>query len=300
MEVKKRGLGRGLNDLGLDELLSSVNSQQATPAEAASAAKEILRQLPVEFLQPGKYQPRKDFDPEALSELSDSIRVQGIIQPIVVRSVAHNRYEIIAGERRWRAAQLANLNEVPVVIREISDETAIAMSLIENIQREDLNSIEEAEAMQRLLDEFGLTHQQVSNAVGKSRTAVTNALRLLQLTRDVKTMVERGDLDMGHGRALLPLDRESQIKTAKIVMARGLSVRETENLVRRLQQPPTTETSVKVDSDTLHLQNTLSEKLAADVKIDHHASGRGKLVIKYNSLDELDGIIQRFLPDEDL
>ena len=293
MEVKKRGLGRGLNDLGLDELLSSVNSQSVAP-ETAGATDEILRRLPVEFLQPGKYQPRKDFDPEALSELADSIRVQGIIQPIVVRSVAHNRYEIIAGERRWRAAQLANLNDVPVVIREISDETAIAMSLIENIQREDLNSIEEAEAMQRLLDEFGLTHQQVSNAVGKSRTAVTNSLRLLQLCSDVKTMVERGDLDMGHGRALLPLDRENQIKAAKIVVTRGLSVRDTENLVRRLQQPDASETTQKVDPDTLQLQNTLSEKLAAAVKIDHHASGRGKLVIKYNSLDELDGIISRF------
>lgn len=294
MEVKKRGLGRGLNDLGLDELLSSVNSQSTAPA-ASSETDEILRRLPVEFLQPGKYQPRKDFDPEALSELADSIRVQGIIQPIVVRSVAHNRYEIIAGERRWRAAQLANLNEVPVVIREISDETAIAMSLIENIQREDLNSIEEAEAMQRLLEEFGLTHQQVSTAVGKSRAAVTNSLRLLQLCSDVKTMVERGDLDMGHGRALLSLDRENQIKAAKIVVTRGLSVRDTENLVRRLQQTDASEATQKVDADTLHLQNSLSEKLAADVKIDHHASGRGKLMIKYNSLDELDGIIQNIL-----
>lgn len=298
MDLKKRGLGRGLNDLGLNELLSSVNSK-VTPVEAKTNH-EMLCRLPVEFLQTGKYQPRKDFDPEALAELADSIRAQGIIQPIVVRTVAHNRYEIIAGERRWRAAQLANLSEVPVVIREISDETAIAMALIENIQREDLNSIEEAEAMQRLLDEFGLTHQQVSTAVGKSRTAVTNSLRLLQLCSDVKTMVERGDLDMGHGRALLALDREHQIKAAKIVVTKGLSVRDTESLVRRLQQVDSGKPTKNSDPDTLRLQDTLSNKLAAAVKIDHHASGRGKLVIKYNSLDELEGIIQRFTQDESL
>ncbi len=298
MDVKKRGLGRGLNDLGLNELLSSVNSI-ATPVETKSN-NETLCRLPVEFLQSGKYQPRKDFDQEALSELADSIRSQGIIQPIVVRTLAHNRYEIIAGERRWRAAQLANLSEVPVVIRDISDEAAVAMALIENIQRENLNSIEEAEALQRLLDEFGLTHQQVSTAVGKSRTAVTNSLRLLQLSPDVKTMVERGDLDMGHGRALLSLDREEQSKAAKVVVTKGLSVRETENLVRRIQQEPQGAQPTKnQDPDTLRLQNTLSSKLAAQVKIEHQASGKGKLVIKYNSLDELDGIIHRFIMDEE-
>lgn len=296
MDVKKRGLGRGLNDLGLNELLSSVNSPTTTVE--SKSHHEMLCRLPVEFLQTGKYQPRKDFDPEALAELADSIRAQGIIQPIVVRTLAHNRYEIIAGERRWRAAQLANLSEVPVVIREISDETAIAMALIENIQREDLNSIEEAEAMQRLLDEFGLTHQQVSTAVGKSRTSVTNSLRLLQLSSDVKTMVERGDLDMGHGRALLALDREQQIKAAKVVVTKGLSVRDTESLVRRLQQGDNNVPIKNSDPDTLRLQNSLSDKLAAAVKIDHHASGRGKLVIKYNSLDELEGIIQRFTLDD--
>jgi ParB family chromosome partitioning protein len=296
MEVKKRGLGRGLNDLGLNELLSSVNSTVSTTELKKND--EILRRLPVEFLQTGKYQPRKDFDPEALAELADSIRAQGIIQPIVVRTIAHNRYEIIAGERRWRAAQIANLTEVPVVVREITDETAIAMALIENIQREDLNSIEEAEAMQRLLDEFGLTHQQVSTAVGKSRAAVTNSLRLLQLCNDVKTMVERGDLDMGHGRALLSLDREDQIKAAKIVVTKGLSVRDTEGLVRRMQQADQQTPSKNVDPDTLRLQNTLSDKLAAAVKIEHQASGKGKLVIKYNSLDELEGIIKRFTIDD--
>ncbi len=292
MEVKKRGLGRGLNDLGLNELLSSVNSTMSTTESKVND--QTLRRLPVEFLQTGKYQPRKDFDPEALAELADSIRAQGIIQPIVVRAIAHNRYEIIAGERRWRAAQLANLSEVPVIVREMSDESAIAMALIENIQREDLNSIEEAEAMQRLVDEFGLTHQQLSTAVGKSRTAVTNSLRLLQLSSDVKTMIERGDLDMGHGRALLALDRDGQIKAAKIVVTKGLSVRETENLVRRTQQSDSPEIIKKLDPDTQRLQNTLSDKLSADVQIHHQSSGKGKLVIKYNSLDELDGIIQRF------
>lgn len=297
MDIKKRGLGRGLNDLGLNELLSSVNST-ATPTDTKSH-QDRLSHLPVEFLQPGKYQPRKDFDQEALAELADSIRAQGIIQPIVVRSVGHNRYEIIAGERRWRAAQLVHLSEVPVVIRDISDETAIAMSLIENIQREDLNAIEEAEAMQRLLDEFSLTHQQLSTAVGKSRAAVSNSLRLLQLCGDVKTMVERGDLDMGHGRALLALDRESQVKAAKIAVAKGLSVRDTESLVRRLQQPDQFAAIPKnVDPDTLRLQNTLSDKLGALVKIDHQASGKGKLVVSYNSLDELEGIIERFTCDE--
>lgn len=296
MEVKKRGLGRGLNDLGLNELLSSVNSTVATSEPKVND--QTLRKLPVEYLQTGKYQPRKDFDPEALAELADSIRVQGIIQPIVVRSLAHNRYEIIAGERRWRAAQLANLSEVPVIVREMTDETAIAMALIENIQREDLNSIEEAEAMQRLLDEFGLTHQQLSTAVGKSRTAVTNSLRLLQLSSDVKTMIERGDLDMGHGRALLTLDREGQIKAAKTILSKGLSVRETESLVRRMQQSDKPEVIKKIDPDTQRLQNTLSDKLSADVQIHHQSSGKGKLVIKYNSLDELEGIIQRFTKDD--
>ncbi|MBX9585932.1 MAG: ParB/RepB/Spo0J family partition protein [Gammaproteobacteria bacterium] len=296
MEVKKRGLGRGLNDLGLNELLSSVNSTLSTTESKVND--QTLRRLPVEFLQTGKYQPRKDFDPEALAELADSIRAQGIIQPIVVRAIAHNRYEIIAGERRWRAAQLANLSEVPVIVREMSDESAIAMALIENIQREDLNSIEEAEAMQRLVDEFGLTHQQLSTAVGKSRAAVTNSLRLLQLSSDVKTMIERGDLDMGHGRALLALDREGQIKAAKIIVTKGFSVRETENFVRRMQQSDSPEIIKKLDPDTQRLQNTLSDKLSADVQIHHQASGKGKLVIKYNSLDELDGIVQRFTKDD--
>lgn len=287
MHVKKRGLGRGLNDLGLDELLSSVNT-------VIPKTTEELRRLPVEYLEAGKYQPRKDFDHEHLQELADSIRSQGIIQPILARKITNNRFEIIAGERRWRAAQLAGLSEVPVVIRDITDHAASAMALIENIQRENLNSIEEANALQRLIDEFGMTHAQVSEAVGKSRSTVSNLLRLLQLSDDVKTMVERGDLEMGHARAILSLNEDQQIKTAQAVVAKSLSVRETENYIRRLQQPATTVAQPKaVDPDTLRLQNTLSEKLGAIVKIAHQSSGKGKVTIYYHSLDELDGILQQ-------
>lgn len=287
MNIKKRGLGRGLNDLGLNELLSSVNA--AIPKMA-----EELRRLPVEYLHASKYQPRKDFDQEHLQELADSIRAQGIIQPILARKVTHNRFEIIAGERRWRAAQLAGLSEVPVVIREISDDAAVAMALIENIQREDLNAIEEAHALQRLIDEFSMTHAEVSQAVGKSRTTVTNLLRLLQLHDDVKTMVERGDLEMGHARAMLSLSDDLQIKAAHAVISQGLSVRETENYIRRLQQPVSVTAEPKsLDPDTQRLQNTLSEKLGAPVTIKHQSSGNGKLTINYHSLDELDGILQQ-------
>ncbi len=285
MHVKKRGLGRGLNDLGLDELLSSVNT-------VIPKSTEELRRLPVEYLEASQYQPRKDFDQEHLQELADSIRSQGIIQPILARKLSNNRFEIIAGERRWRAAQLAGLAEVPVVIRDIADEAAVAMALIENIQREDLNSIEEANALQRLIDEFGMTHAKVSEAVGKSRSTVSNLLRLLQLTDDVRTMVERGDLEMGHARAMLSLSEEQQIRTAQAVIAKGLSVRETENYIRRLQQPVSHVTPKSVDPDTMRLQNTLSDKLGAIVKIAHQSSGKGKLTIDYHSLDELDGILQ--------
>ncbi|MDQ2994581.1 MAG: ParB/RepB/Spo0J family partition protein [Pseudomonadota bacterium] len=287
MNIKKRGLGRGLNDLGLNELLSSVNT--AIPKMA-----EELRRLPVEYLQASQYQPRKDFDPEHLQELADSIRAQGIIQPILARKITHNRYEIIAGERRWRAAQLAGLQEVPVVIRDINDDAAVAMALIENIQREDLNAIEEAHALQRLIDEFSMTHAQVSEAVGKSRASVTNLLRLLQLHDDVKTMVERGDLEMGHARAMLSLSDDLQIKAAQVVISQGLSVRETESYIRRLQQPANVAAAPRsIDPDTLRLQNTLSDKFGAPVKISHQSSGKGKLTINYHSLDELDGILQQ-------
>lgn len=288
MNMKKRGLGRGLNDLGLNELLSSVNT--AVPKSSS----DELRRLPVEFLQPGQYQPRKDFDQEHLQELADSIRAQGIIQPLLARKITQNRYEIIAGERRWRAAQLAGLSEVPVVVREITDESAIAMSLIENIQREDLNAIEEAQALQRLIDEFGMTHNQVSQAIGKSRATVTNLLRLLLLNDDVKTMLERGDIEMGHARAMLTLSHDQQIKTAQAVIAKGMSVRETESFIRRMQNPTPVAAPKTIDPDTLRLQKTLSDKFGAVVKIAHQSSGKGSLTINYHSLDELDGLLHQF------
>jgi len=250
-----------------------------------------LRRLPVEFLESGKYQPRKEMDPEHLQELADSIRSQGIIQPILARVIDNNRYEIIAGERRWRAAQLAGLSEVPVIVREIVDESAIAMSLIENIQRENLNAMEEAEAMQRLIDEFQLTHQEVATLVGKSRATVTNLLRLLSLGQDVRTMVERGDLEMGHARAMLALEPALQTTAAKQVVAKGLSVRDTEVLIKRLQNPPEATKKADPDPDVMRLQRELSDRLGAATTIQHNAKGNGKLVIKYNSLDELEGIL---------
>lgn len=291
MTIKKRGLGRGLNDLGLDELLSTVRNPDAKPSEE-------FRRMPVEFLKPGKYQPRKEMLQEPLQELAESIRSQGIIQPILVRPLGHNEFEIIAGERRWRAAQIAELKEVPVVIRNIPDESAIAIALIENIQRENLNSIEEAEALQRLIDEFEMTHDEVSKVVGKSRTTITNLLRLLNLNLDVKTMVERGDLEMGHARAVLCLEGCMQTDAARTIVEKGLSVRDTESLVKKIQHPPEIEEKHE-DPDLVRLQNFLSDKLGASVSIQHSKSGKGKLVIKYNNLDEFDGILAHFDLDQE-
>jgi len=282
--MKKRGLGRGLNDLGLDELLSSVT----TPADIDS---DEMRRLPVEFLAPGKYQPRKVIVQDQLQELADSIKAQGIIQPILARRVENNRYEIIAGERRWRAAQLAGLSEVPVIVRDIPDESAIAMALIENIQREDLNAIEEAEAMNRLINEYKLTHQELASIVGKSRTTITNLLRLLGLHPDVRTMVERGDLEMGHARALLALAETDQVSVAKQVVSKGLSVRDTERLIQNFQNPTQKQTKSTPSADITHLQRQLSDRLGAATSIQHLNSGKGKLVIKYNTVDELEGIL---------
>ena len=284
MAVKKRGLGRGL-----DALLSG----SAIPAEEPAGTE--MREIPVDLLQPGKYQPRSDMHPESLEELANSIRAQGVVQPIVVRSVnSTGQYEIIAGERRWRAAQMAGLHEIPAVVRNVPDEAAIAMALIENIQREDLNPIEEAVALQRLIDEFEMTHQEAAGAVGRSRAAVSNLLRLLTLNADVRKMLEQGDLEMGHARALLALDGEKQSQTAREVAAKGYSVRETEQLVRRLSTAPAkTKKSVKsLDPDIKRLQDDLTEKLAAKVAFQHTARGNGKLVIHYNSLDELEGILK--------
>ncbi|HFE32703.1 MAG TPA: ParB/RepB/Spo0J family partition protein [Gammaproteobacteria bacterium] len=283
---KKRGLGRGL-----DALLGG-----SAAAMAESTADTELRDLAVDLLQPGKYQPRTDMHPESLEELASSIRVQGVVQPIVVRELAEGgRYEIIAGERRWRAAQIAGLHEIPSLIRVVPDEAAIAMALIENIQRENLNPVEEANALARLIEEFEMTHQQAAEAVGRSRAAVSNLLRLLTLNDDVRRLLEHGDLEMGHARALLALEGEQQSRAAREVSAKGYSVRETEQLVRRLSAG-TTEKSASdkaLDPDIKRLQDDLSEKLAAKVVFQHAAKGNGKLVIHYNSLDELDGILQR-------
>jgi ParB family chromosome partitioning protein len=254
-----------------------------------------MREIPVDLLQPGKYQPRSDMHPESLEELANSIRAQGVVQPIVVRSInSAGQYEIIAGERRWRAAQMAGLHEIPAVVRNVPDEAAIAMALIENIQREDLNPIEEAVALQRLIDEFEMTHQEAAGAVGRSRAAVSNLLRLLTLNTDVRKMLEQGDLEMGHARALLALDGEKQSQTAREVAAKGYSVRETEQLVRRLSAAPAKakKPSKSLDPDIKRLQDDLTEKLAAKVAFQHTAKGNGKMVIHYNSLDELEGILK--------
>ena len=285
MAVKKRGLGRGL-----EALLSG-----SAVAAAEEPAGTDMREIPVDLLQPGKYQPRSDMHPESLEELANSIRAQGVVQPIVVRSInSAGQYEIIAGERRWRAAQMAGLHEIPAVVRNVPDEAAIAMALIENIQREDLNPIEEAVALQRLIDEFEMTHQEAAGAVGRSRAAVSNLLRLLTLNNDVRKMLEKGELEMGHARALLALDGEKQSQTAREVAAKGYSVRETEQLVRRLSAAPAKakKTAKSLDPDIKRLQDDLTEKLAAKVAFQHTAKGNGKMVIHYNSLDELEGILK--------
>lgn len=280
--AKKSGLG-----LGLSELLSDIK----TITGDSQAHKTALRHLPIDLLRPGKYQPRRAMNKEALAELADSIRSQGIVQPIIVRPVGEGNYEIIAGERRWRAAQLANLHEVPVVIREMPDKQAIALSLIENIQREDLNAIDTAVSLQKLIEEFEMTHESAAVAVGKSRATVTNLLRLLELPEEIKDLVQQGQLEMGHARALLSLEQAKQLMAAKIIVTKKLSVRAAEVLVKQLQNP---QSSVKKshDPDTLQLQKQIADKLAAAVKISHTKKGSGKIVIKYNNLDELDGILK--------
>lgn len=290
MAAKKRGLGRGLDAL----LGGTVPSGVVSAEEEARGAD--LRELPVDLLQPGKYQPRTDMHPESLEELANSIRAQGVVQPIVVRPVSGGKkFEIIAGERRWRAAQMAELHEIPVVVRDVSDQAAIAMALIENIQRENLNPIEEAVALQRLIDEFDMTHQQAAEAVGRSRAAVSNLLRLLTLEDEVRRLLEQGNLEMGHARALLALEGDAQVQAARDVANKAYSVRETERLVKKLGQASAKPavSPKAVDPDIKHLQDELAEKLAAKVVFQHSAKGKGKLVIHYNSLDELDGILGR-------
>ncbi|MBB3102996.1 ParB/RepB/Spo0J family partition protein [Azomonas macrocytogenes] len=290
MATKKRGLGRGL-----DALLggaSGSTSAQTMQEEANQIDQRELYQLPLELIRPGKYQPRRDMDPATLEELAHSIRIQGVMQPIVVRPVGSGHYEIIAGERRWRACQQAGLDKIPALVREVPDEAAIAMALIENIQREDLNPIEEALALQRLQQDYQLTQQQVADAIGKSRVAVSNLLRLISLPEEVKTMLSHGDLEMGHARALLGLPSERQGEGARHVVARNLTVRQTEALVRQwLNGKPETAEKPALDPDISRLEQRLAERLGSPVQIRHGHKGKGQLVIRYNSLDELQGVL---------
>jgi len=286
MATKKRGLGRGL-----DALLGGA-SVSAMQEEAAKVDTRELQHLPLDLIQRGKYQPRRDMDPQALEELAQSIKNHGVMQPIVVRPVSGGRFEIIAGERRWRASLQAGLEKVPALVREVPDEAAIAMALIENIQREDLNPIEEAVALQRLQQEFQLTQQQVADAVGKSRVSISNLLRLIALPEEIKTLLSHGDLEMGHARALLGLPAEQQVEGARHVVARGLTVRQTEALVRQwLSSKETPKAEVKVDPDISRLEQRLAERLGSPVQIKHGQRGKGQLVIRYSSLDELQGVL---------
>jgi ParB family chromosome partitioning protein len=296
MSGKKPSLGRGLAELS-PLLAKRVGAPSIEPAPQVG---DRLASLPLDLLQRGKYQPRVDMRLETLSELADSIKSQGLVQPILVRPLGgrvpgeSQRYEIIAGERRWRAAQMAGLAEIPAVIRDVPDEAAVSMALIENIQREDLNPLEEAGALLRLIEEFGLTHQAAAEAVGRSRAAVSNLLRLMELADEVKEMLEQRRIEMGHARALLGLtSRRQQIEVASLVAKKALSVRDTEALVRRLLAPAAAQESQSsaVDPDIHRLERELADKLGAKVVFQHAASGKGKLVVSYNSLDELEGIL---------
>ena len=292
MSIKKRGLGRGL-----EALLGSSKAAAAavTPEEAAGDA---LRSLALGLMQPGRFQPRTGMDPARLSELADSIRAQGVIQPIVVREIGKNQFEIIAGERRWRAAQEAGLTEIPAVVREVDDRAVVAMALIENIQREDLNPLEEAVALARLIDEFSLTHQQAAEAVGRSRAAVSNMLRLLELPEPIRKLLEDRKLEMGHARALLTLAPPAATALAKEAADNGWSVREVERRAQLLSSGKVASKTVakiarKTDADIAALERELSERLNAKVAVQHGRGGRGKLVIQYHGLDALDGILEK-------
>ncbi len=290
MSTKRQSLGKGLDALlGMAEesAFDGLGSSDLQSKEGQ------LREMAVEFLQRGKYQPRRDINAEALEELASSIRAQGVMQPLVVRGIGEDKYEIIAGERRWRAAQQAGLDVVPVIVRDVSDEAAIAMALIENIQREDLNAMEESLALIRLQQEFELTQQQVADAVGKSRSAVTNLMRLASLEVEVQQLLERGDLELGHAKCLLALDGAKQINAARNVASVNMTVRQTEALVKKIQSGKTGKKSDGVAGipDIKHLEDEISEKIGAPVKIQHSAKGGGKLILKYNSVDELDGIL---------
>ena len=291
MNTKKRKLNRGLDALLGADLTKKVAAGTAE-ASTASPGDGDLRQLPLEFLQRGKYQPRIDFDEAALQELADSIKAQGVMQPIVVRSIGADRYEIVAGERRWRASQLAALDTIPAIVRDISDETAIAMALIENIQRENLNPLEEARALKRLQTEFDLSQEEVATAVGKSRPVIANLMRLLSLEREVSEMLEHGRIDAGHGKVLLALDGGDQVRAARKVVDSKLSVRQTEALVKAMLAPAIDTAPQRKDPDIDRLERQLSERFGTKVVIENK-NGRGKLVIQYSDLDVLDGILNR-------
>ncbi|MBM7073450.1 ParB/RepB/Spo0J family partition protein [Shewanella sp. 202IG2-18] len=300
MNLKKRGLGKGLDALLSTSMASNQKIQQqakevtdAVETQGVPGHNELIR-LDVDLLEPGKYQPRKDMSPDALDELAESIRVQGIIQPIVVRKLDHGtHYEIIAGERRWRASMQAGLERVPCIVKQVPDEAAVAIALIENIQREDLNAMEEAIALNRLIEEFELTHQQTADAVGKSRTTVTNLLRLNSLNEPVKRLLEHGDLDMGHARALLAVEGDEQTNLAKQVVAKELTVRDTERLVNKTLNPVKETKQIQKDNDVVRLESELVERLGAKVSISHNSKGKGKIVINYQDLSELDGILSK-------
>ncbi len=292
--AKRRGLGRGLDALLATPVKANNNSDSDQANDTNSEPSDsALQNISVEKLSSGKYQPRKDMSDLALEELSLSIKSQGIIQPIVVRSIGENKYEIIAGERRWRAAKLAKLEEVPCIIKNVPDEAAVAIALIENIQREDLNAMEEAIALERLLTEFELTHQEVSIAVGKSRTTVTNLLRLNKLNKEVKTFLENGDIEMGHARALLALDGELQTSTAKIVVTKELTVRETESLIKKVQNPESNKEEKSKDKNIIAFEENVAQKLGGNIAIAHNKKGKGKLVISYANMAEFEAIMAK-------
>jgi len=280
---KKPVLGRNLSSMLSQATLQQVNRE----------SRDELRNLPLDLIRPGRFQPRSVFDEDKLAELADSIRAQGVVQPVVVRPVAENQFELIAGERRWRAAQIAGIDTIPAVVREVPDEVSVAMALIENIQREDLNPLEEAAALRRLIDDFQMTHQAAADAVGRSRAAVSNLLRLLELMQEVKDMIDMRLIEMGHARALLSLDEKLQLQAAREVVRKRLSVRDTEDLVRRLKRSDKKKGTRRTDPDILSLQNRIGEILGARVRIQHLASGKGKLVIAYNNSEEFEGILER-------
>lgn len=290
MSVKRGGLGRNLSAL-LGSAPTSVVSQQPAVVDGSHV-------LAINLLEPGQYQPRTVMDEENLAELSSSIKQQGLLQPIVVRPIAEERYEIIAGERRWRACLLAELTEIPVIIRKVDDETAMAMALVENLQREDLNPIDQARAMQRLHDEFGLTHQQIADILAKSRTAVSNYLRLMALAKDVVAMVENGDLDMGHARALLALETEQQRQAAALIVAKNLSVRETERLVNRIKEgkaPQEASNPREVPLQTQEQLHSLAAHLQAKVRLKPGKNGKGTIIIHYDNLHNLENVINQII-----